>query len=65
MWARGSNGEEVTRKVRVGLTMFVQISPRPLTLPLVIRMASFLLVQGGTFTWEFYDLFKRGKGRSE
>ena len=57
MWARGSNGEEVTRKVRVGLTMFVQIS-RPLTLPLVIRMASFLLVQGGTFTWEFYDLFK-------
>ena len=57
MWTRGSNGEEVTRKLRVGLTMFVQIS-RPLTLPLVIRMASFLLVQGGTFTWEFYDLFK-------
>lgn len=26
MWARGSNGEEVTRKVRVGSTMFVQIS---------------------------------------
>ena len=57
MWARGSNGEEVTRKLSVGLTMFVQIS-RSLTLPLVIRMASFLLVQGGTFTWEFYDLFK-------
>ena len=57
MWARGSNGEEVTRKVRMGSTMFVQIS-WPLTLPLVIRMASFLLVQGGTFTWEFYDPFK-------
>ena len=64
MWARGSNGEEVTRKVRVGSTMFVQIS-WPLTLPLVIRMASFLLVQGGTFTWEFYVLFKWGNRRSE